>query len=26
MTRGEAETAGSIPCKACQPDKPLSQP
>jgi hypothetical protein len=25
MTRGEAETAGSIPCKACQPDKPLSE-
>src|SRR5262249_19157429 len=25
VTRGEAETAGSIPCKACQPDKPVSE-
>ena len=25
MTRGEAETAGSIPCKACQPDKPVAE-
>ncbi len=24
MTRGEAEAAGSIACKACQPDKPVS--
>ena len=22
MTRREAEAAGSVPCKACQPDKP----
>ena len=25
MTRGEAETVGSIPCKACQPEKPVSE-
>ena len=24
MTRGRAEAAGSVPCKACQPDKPVS--
>jgi hypothetical protein len=24
MTRREAEAAGSVPCKACQPDKPES--
>ena len=24
MTRGAAEAAGSVPCKACQPDKPSS--
>jgi hypothetical protein len=22
--RGAAEAAGSVPCKACQPDKPAS--
>ncbi len=26
MTRGAAEAAGSVPCKACQPDKPVSDP
>jgi len=25
MARGEAEAAGSIACKACQPDKPVSE-
>jgi hypothetical protein len=24
MTRGRAEAAGSVACKACQPDKPVS--
>jgi hypothetical protein len=24
MTRRAAETAGNVPCKACQPDKPAA--